>query len=324
MNKKQGIIDYSEPEINNAHELLAPVKTNDGTLVYTSEVEESIDRSILGIDDFTISYHGLARAINLKSMSFEPRKLAHLAVVTEELSYEHSAQILSGGYLSNRTVADSLSAVVGAKDEYSLGYANMTSYSRRSGGEGVKSVQEKLSLKVARGIGDLAVRALLIEYIETEISREEGQFLMEGSLSSEDIDSIISNPDFSTAYALGDDGIQSVVILADTPGILPWFNEERIQEVAEKMGQSYENVKLAFLALTSPGLRQQRLAPVLFDLAFSQLEGVLEEFVLCTECSPRSISYTPHLMARHLRSSWDRRETLTERTKIVVYPKTKL
>lgn len=320
--KKQGIIYYSEPEDLNNDNLIYPTTTNDGTLIYYGDVEPSIDTDKLNIDNFTISYHGLVEEMDLNASTYYPRRLAHIALMSEELDSDFSDKLLQGEYIKKRSEADSLLSYFNSANEHSIGYAIMTSYSKKID-DHAQLTHESASLKVARGIGDLAVRSILVAYIEQEISREKGQFLMEGTMTPEDIDSVLSSPDFSTAYAIDDNGVQSVVILADSPSALPWFNEDRIEKLAEKMGQQYDDVKLAFLALTNPSLRSNRLAPALFNLAFSQLEGVGNNFILCTECSPRSISYTPYLMTRQLSGAWQRRQTVTERTRAVIYPITK-
>lgn len=322
MKNKQGIIDYSPTVSDDSKNYLTTRKTVDGVAVYLGEIDDVIDRSFLGFDNFTISYHGLINYFNPTDITYSPRNIPHVSIITEELDNKLSTQIVEGTFVQNRKISDSLLNVLKKYDrEHSIGYANMTKFSRRDNVE-VRNSNPKISIKASRAIGDLTIRSLVVDFIQTEMAREDGRFISQGVVPTDELHAIISDSSTVTSYAMDDDGINSVVILGQSPSALPWFNEARIDKIAHDMKSKYSSVVLGFLALTSPDSRKRRVAPALFDLAIAEILEGDRDFIFCSECSPRSIAYTPYLTSRQLENNWGIRQTLTERTTAVVHSKT--
>lgn len=320
--KNRGIIDYSPPDQLDSAEIKTNNYTLDGTAVYKEEAAPEIEREFIGFDSFTVSYHGLIKSIAYNELDYVGRTLPHISIFTHELDTGVSENLIKGQYLPYRQFPDSLKNLLNDENGHSMGYAAMTRYESR--GSVKNDISKFDGFYVERGVGNLSTRSILTDFIADEVSREDGQFISKGSLDKEYFDGILSSDNFVTSYSIEDDLVQSLVILSDSPGNLPWFNEERIEKLSIDMGKKYSDVKLAFLALTTPELRRKRIAPVLFDLAFNELENPGREFILCTECSPRSISYTPYLMSRQLNKKYITKETITERTVAHVYPMSNL
>ena len=319
--KKQGIINFPESEVGGNFGLRAPLDTFDGSQVFYGDANLDLDTELLGFDEFTLSYHGLIKSLHPSEMTYEPRGLNHIAVCTEELDSSTVESIMQGKYLNRRHIPDSLQDILGSKNKHSLGYANLARY-KLYDHEHKNELETNLEVGVIRGIGDAALRSVVVKYIMEEVSRERGVFISAGDISVNDLEEIICSEEFVTSYALNGEEVEAVVVLADTPSSLPWFSESRLEELAGNINKEYRDIRLAFLALTSPNLRRQRLAPILFDLAFNNLHGDKKDIILCTECSPRSVSYTPFIIARHMAGKFERRETVTERNEIIIYPKT--
>lgn len=315
--KKQGIIAYSEPE---SLEYIAELgQTLDGSNIFKGEVEATIDKNFINVDAFTISYHGLVRKFDKSAVFFNPRDLVHLAISTEELDTETSQKIIQGEYITNRQSPDSLKDLLASsKDEHTLGYGVMASFVKKEYPLD-KQASDNYDLRVYRALGSNAVRASLVDFLRNEISRENGQFISSGSFQEEELAEILSMPDVVSTIALEKDKINSAIIFADSPNIFPWFNEERISELAIRSGQTFEDVHLAFLAFTSPEKREKNVASAIFDLAVSEVVKGSEKMTLCVECSPRSIVYVPFMIAKHLSNSWDLKNIIIERSKAVVY-----
>lgn len=317
--KKQGIIDYSEPDASQSHRQFGV--TADGSCIYPSDYDQNIDKNFIKSDEFTVSYHGLVRYFEDSMAQFEPRLYDHVAISTEELSPRVAHKIAEGSYIQKRVVADSLKDQLGsAENEHTLGYGVVASFSKKQVSE-EKIAQNEYTLGVARALGDTVLRVSLTDFLINEISREQGMFIASGGIEKNDLAEMLSRPDVVSTYASKDDAINSAIIFADSPSAFPWFNEERIAQIAKKSGQTYEDVHLAFLAFTSPEKREKNVASSLFDLVVNEVVGPNEKMTLCIECSPRSIVYVPFMIKKHLKQIWDLQNIIVERTKAVIYPK---
>lgn len=317
--KKQGIIDYSEPDINESQRVFGV--TADGSRIYASDYDQNIDKNFIKSDEFTVSYHGLVRYFEDSMAQFQPRLYTHVAISTEELSPRVAHKIVEGSYIQKRAVADSLKDQLGPTEaEHTLGYGVVASFLKKQSSEEIATLHEH-KLGVARAIGDTALRAGLTDFLINEISRERGMFIAGGGLGENDLVEILSRPDVVSTYASRGNVINSAIIFADSPSVFPWFNEERITQIAEKSGQTYDDVHLAFLAFTSPEKREKHVASALFDMAIEEVVGGREKMTLCIECSPRSIVYVPFMIAKHFKKSWDLQNIVVERAKAVIYPK---
>jgi len=317
--KKQGIIDYSEPD--NVESILPFGQTADGSRVYTSDYDHNIDKNFIKSDEFTVSYHGLVRYFEDSMAQFEPQLYTHVAISTEELSPNVAKKIVEGSYIQKRVVADSLKDQLGSsKLEHTLGYGVMASFVRKQSFEEL-TAQDEYNLGVARALGDTALRASLTDFLIKEISREQGMFIASGGMDKDVLAETLARPDVISTYAINNDAINSAIIFADSPSVFPWFNEERIAQIAEESGQTYEDAHLAFLAFTSPDKREKRVASALFDMAIAEVLKGSDRMTLCIECSPRSIVYVPFMIANHYKKSWDLKNIVIERTKAAIYPK---
>ena len=317
---KQGIIEYSEPEIYEG--MYGRIsKTDSGAYVYSGASDENIDRIFLGTDDFTVSYHGLVENYRDELAFFAPRLSPHIAISTELVRDYHSKNIIEGMYIDQRDKPDSLREVLGSSGvEHTLGYAVLTLYEQYDNG-GPREALKNHEVGVLRSVGDAALRGVISDFVIEEIDREKGSFISSGELTENQLDRVLARTDIITAYATQDGEIDSVVVVADSPSVFPWFNEKRIEVLAGNMNHKYEDVHLAFLAFTNPKKRDKHVASNLFGLAIEEVAGEKNSMILCTECSPRSISYVPFMMAKRLSGKWDLKDLVIERTKAVVYPK---
>ena len=92
---KQGIIEYSEPEIHEGmYGRLG--KTVSGVYFYDGIIDENIDRNFVGRDDYTVSYHGLVDHYEDELAFFTPRLSPHIAISTELIRGNYAKNIIEG------------------------------------------------------------------------------------------------------------------------------------------------------------------------------------------------------------------------------------
>lgn len=319
---EQGMIDFN-PDWDVLPESIKASMTilQDGTTILSGDADPSLNRDLIGSDEFTLSYGGLRRAfdeVDIKLTKSRRENMPHISVVTEVLDDHIAKNILDGKYLGRRRKADSLRELFEEEgtESHSMSYAVLMKYTKDEKSVDNIGITGDEDVEVHRGIEDAAIRLKIAEYIHSEMAKEHGQFFVDADMSIDDIEEILTDERLAITYSLSEGGqVDGLIIIGESPDVFPYFNRSRIEALDDDLGVTYDNTLLVYLALTGDEAAGKRRTPILFFAALkSIIDKGAESISFCLECSPRSIVYSPYLINRAMRVRWVPDGSVIERT----------